>query len=100
MVLYDENTDLDLEKFDIYNQYRDQICFIKVNKINFNIAIEPDDWQKLKTIVFKEDHTQSLCDLREWFTKTAPEKFGPDKDFDFTDALFEKLKQALKAKFT
>ncbi|MEW5820577.1 MAG: hypothetical protein AB1782_10335 [Cyanobacteriota bacterium] len=99
MVLYDENTDLDIEKFDIYNQYRDQICYLKLNKTLFNVALEPDSWQELQEIVFTENKETRLTNIRKWFLTVEPDKFGSNKEFDFSDGLFEKLIEELKTKF-
>ena len=99
MVLYDENTDINLDKFDIYNQYRDQICYMKVDKHLFDIVIDPDNWQELGDIIKLEDKTKKIQSVRQWLEKTAPNKFGKDKEFDFTDSLIEIIMEDLKNKF-
>lgn len=95
MVLYDSTTELDIEKFDLYNQYRDQVCFLKVDKKLFNIVITPDSWQDLATIVKSEN----IKALNEWFLKEAPDVYGVDKEFLFTDNLLNILIDKLKDKF-
>lgn len=99
MVLFDENAELDLEMFDIYNQYRDQICYLKVDKNLLNLNLDPSSWQELKNIIAIEEQEKKLNLTREWFLKVAPNLYGSDKEFDFTDGLLIKIIASLKAKF-
>ena len=95
MVLYDDKAKLNIEKFDLYNQYRDQICYLKVDNKIFNVVMTSENWQDLTTIVSNED----VKSLKTWFSDIAPDIFGPDKEFYFTDELLELLIDKLKSKF-
>ena len=99
MALYNEKTDINLDKFDIYNQYRDQICYIKVNQNLFDVIIDPDDWQELEEIVKNENKQAKIEAVKEWFRKVSPDKYGPGKEFEFTNSLIEIIIEGLKDKF-
>lgn len=100
MVTYNENTELDITKFDIYNQYRDQICFIKVAKKQFNVNVDPDNWQELKNIIKLQDKQHQIQQLNNWFLNTAPESYGPTREFEFTEGLLERIIDLLRVKLT
>jgi hypothetical protein len=99
MVLYDDKAELDLEKFDIYNYYRDQVCYLKLDKNLLNLNVDPDNWLEIKAIISKTDDTTRITELRDWFEKAAAGSYGPGKDFEFTDDLLLKICEEMKKKF-
>lgn len=99
MVLYNENTQLDLEKFDIYNQYRDQVCYITIDKKVFDIPMEPKHWEQLENIVQNKDLDEQVKLLDDWFKSIVPDNYGEGKAFEFNDKLLKRILLHLKDKF-
>lgn len=99
MVVYNENVQLDLEKFDIYNQYRDHVCYIKLNKEIFDVPMNPDQWEELQNIVENNKVENQVLLLDEWFGNIVPESYGKEKEFEFTDKLLKRILLHLKDKF-
>jgi hypothetical protein len=99
MAIYNEHCELDLEKFDIYNLYRDQVCYLKVNKNHLNVNIDPDNWNKIKAIIEMADCEERRQALDKWFEDAAPNMYGQGKDFEFSPGLLDRIIELLKEKF-
>ncbi|MGD9581119.1 MAG: hypothetical protein AB7V50_07080 [Vampirovibrionia bacterium] len=95
MVLYDDKTELNIEKFDLYTQYRDQICYLKVNDKTLNVIITPESWQELSEIV----NNKNPQSLNEWLCNIMPDNYGQNKEFLFEHNLLNILLEKLKEKF-